>query len=423
MGLIDRYFQGDNNPIDRRVDPSGSMRGYITGENGQFGKLTRRVDQLYSRTKQKNAANLTKDGSGPTPPLNATLAVGGGSSISFSFLPMNDPRLAGYMIYRSLENNQATALRIGFIAKPTNFGAPITFTDQPRGTGTYYYWVSAASLGGSESAKIGMGVATISIPGYPPLDLTSAYWYDDFLSGTDGVIVSGGSTVNDTTKYGSISNGWAFNCSSDAHANIKFGGFGPDNPGWLNIYAGQPYPRAASNDTASLYLPNTGDPSNIYPFMCHFQPDFTVRFLLKVNASNFGGSSQYQFGLYNSSSTYTKDEDGLFFYYSTADANWRAIWRYMGSTITNADLGVAPTDNFTLFKIRHEKDLDFYWFSVENSDNAYPEVRVNTNFLGNFGFTPWFPMMLAYCESGDTYPVSITADFFDVYVRNITRIN
>ena len=122
------------------------------------------IQDLYSRQRVSNPANLAGDSSAPSPPSMVDSATSGSETISFSFMAVQEDRLNGFSIYRSMDSSSNSATRIGVLPAPTSFGSPVSFTDRPPVGGTYYYWVASSNAGGAESPRSGMGFATVSDP-------------------------------------------------------------------------------------------------------------------------------------------------------------------------------------------------------------------------------------------------------------------
>lgn len=136
---------------------NSKIMGYYSGlKAGDDSSILAQIDKLRVSIRPRS----TSGGKTPSvPPRAGNFAFGGSSTITVQFLPVGDPSVVGYSIYRSLTNNPATGIRIGFVRQPPDSSLPVGMTDSPSMNGTYYYWASSINESGGESARVGLGQA------------------------------------------------------------------------------------------------------------------------------------------------------------------------------------------------------------------------------------------------------------------------
>jgi hypothetical protein len=125
----------------------------------------------------------------PAPTINQSLvAISGGTGWQFAFSPLNGllaDVIQGYWIYRKSAHVAPTGTgdRYQFIQQPPST-LPYTFQDVTGAT--YFYWVSAVSVSGLESALSDATAVNINTPYYPTVTGTSGVAFSNPSYAYDG---------------------------------------------------------------------------------------------------------------------------------------------------------------------------------------------------------------------------------------------
>ena len=173
---------------------------YASGRASMRERNTGRITLAAKSIRQRSAAAV------PTGPIAPGQSTPQGKTLAF--IPIADKNVLGYNVYRSTINNPITGNRIMFISQPPD-AQQVSISDNPQVAGTYYYWASSANASGAESARIGLGSFTQTVPSgvQPPYTVTfaSTIFFDITKGHTQQITLIG--DVTDSSIIGTFNLG------------------------------------------------------------------------------------------------------------------------------------------------------------------------------------------------------------------------